>query len=69
MIKHTQTICRLLPTNCLSVFDYFVGLALKGLNFKLLGITFYEQRIRTSGYIFRYNNYLTVEILKDNKND
>ena len=24
-----------LPTNCLSVFDYFVGFALKGLNFPL----------------------------------
>ena len=32
LVKHTQTICRLLPTNCLSVFDHFVGLPLKGLN-------------------------------------
>ena len=32
MVKHTQTIRRLLPTNYLSVFDYFVGLAFKGLN-------------------------------------
>ena len=24
MVKHTQTICRLLPTNCLSVFHHFV---------------------------------------------
>ena len=31
MLKHTQSICRLLPTNCLSVFDDFVGSALKGL--------------------------------------
>ena len=34
MIKHTQTICgriRKLLTNCLSVFDHFVALALKGL--------------------------------------
>ena len=31
MVKHTQTIRRLLPTNCLSVFDDFVGLALKWL--------------------------------------
>ena len=41
MVKNTQTIrrqianCKLktckLPTNCLSVFDHFVGLALKGL--------------------------------------
>ena len=32
MVKHTQTIRRQKPTNCLSVFDNFVGLALKGLN-------------------------------------
>ena len=31
MVKHTQTIRRQQPTNCLSVFDHFVGLALKGL--------------------------------------
>ena len=31
MVKHTQTICRLLPTKCLSVFDHFVGLLLEGL--------------------------------------
>ena len=31
MVKHTQTNRRLLPANCLSVFDQFVGLALKGL--------------------------------------
>ena len=32
MVKHTQTICRLLPTNCFCVFDYFLGLAFKGLS-------------------------------------
>ena len=31
MVKHTQTIQRQQPTNCLSVFDHFVWLALKGL--------------------------------------
>ena len=31
MDKHTQTIRRQQPTNCMSVFDYFVGLALKRL--------------------------------------
>ena len=31
MVKHTQTICRLLPTNCLSLFGHFMGLALKWL--------------------------------------
>ena len=41
MVKHTQTIRWLLPTNCLSVFDYFVGLALKELyiNTNQLGIS------------------------------
>ena len=31
MVKHTQTIRRHKPTNYFSVFDHFVGLALKGL--------------------------------------
>ena len=30
MVKHAQTIRWLSPTNCLSVFDDFVGLTLKG---------------------------------------
>ena len=29
MVRHTQTIRQLLSTNCLSVFDHFVGLVLK----------------------------------------
>ena len=42
MVEHTQTIRRLLPTNCLSVFDHFVGLAHTGLKMKfklVIGIT------------------------------
>ena len=31
MVKHTQTIRRQQPTNCLGIFDHFVGLALKGI--------------------------------------
>ena len=31
MVKHIETIRRQQPTNCLSVFDHFVVLALKGL--------------------------------------
>ena len=31
MVKHTQTIHWLLPTNCLSLFDRLVGLVPKGL--------------------------------------
>ena len=36
MVKHTKTICCLMPTNCLSVFDHLLGLVLKGLNLKAL---------------------------------
>ena len=32
MVKYTQTIRLQQPTNCLSVFEYFVKLVLKGLN-------------------------------------
>ena len=36
MVKHTQIICGLLPTNYLSVFDHLVVLALKGLRFCMM---------------------------------
>ena len=39
MVKHTQFVGNL-PTNCLSVFDHFVGLALKGLSFHYMGLLF-----------------------------
>ena len=38
MVKHTQTIRRPLPTNCLSVFDHFVGLVFKGLRLLKKGL-------------------------------
>ena len=41
MVKHTQTIRRQKLTNCLSVFDHFVGLALKGLKMQI----FYNWKI------------------------
>ena len=31
MVKHTQLFVGKFPTNCLSVFDHFVGFSLKGL--------------------------------------
>ena len=34
MVKHTQIIRRLLPTNYLSVFDHFLGLAFEGSKFE-----------------------------------
>ena len=38
MVKHTQTIRRQKATNCLSVLDHFVELALKGLNILLFNL-------------------------------
>ena len=34
MVKHTRTIRQQQRANCLSVFDHFVGLALKGFKFE-----------------------------------
>ena len=47
MVKHIETICRLLATNCLSVFDHFVGLVFKGL-------TLSPQLLRGSLWIVTY---------------
>ena len=40
MVKHTQTIRRQQPNNCLSVFNHFVGLVLKWLKNTLLQAQF-----------------------------
>ena len=52
MVKQTQTIRWQQPTNCLSVFDHFLGLALKGLGRNLF------QRFKKST-ILPYENLLT----------
>ena len=46
MVKHTQTVCRLLRTNCLSVFDHFVGMTVKGLKSDIVEINTYIYWIR-----------------------
>ena len=63
MVKHTQTSRRLLPTNCLSVFDHFVGLALKGLTlFSIL--TDSAQDGKYIGAIFLLNFYKSLNVLE-----
>ena len=47
MVKDTQTIRGQQPTNYLSVFDHFVGLALKGLKKLLPTIGFSENTLAT----------------------
>ena len=41
MVKYIQRIRRLMPKNCLDVFDHFVRLALKGLTHFRLMVLFY----------------------------
>ena len=60
MVKHTQEIRRLMQTNCLSVFDHFVGLALTGLRFEKSHFTslisIYESLL--GGFRFSSESYL-----------
>ena len=53
MVKHTPKILQILPTNCLSVFDHFVGLALKGLT---LNLKFFNVNSKTIHSRNRSNN-------------
>ena len=52
MVKHTQTIHRQKPTNCLSIFDNFVGLPFKGLNW-------YKTLMKS---VFLSSNYLKMSV-------
>ena len=40
MVKHSQTVRRQQPSDCLSVFDQFVGLPLNGLRLILEGVAY-----------------------------
>ena len=44
MVKHTQTFRGQQLTNCLSVFDHFLGLALKGLNIRQKPCEIFHQK-------------------------
>ena len=64
-----QTICRL-PTNCLSVFDYFLGLTLKGLKkmtkINAMGKAGERRKLKTKRFSQKLENYLfdNVQILE-----
>ena len=63
MVKHTQTICWLLVTDCLSVFDHFMGLAFKRLN----GIVFVYNGLKQSLILFEKMNSLHCIDIAGNK--
>ena len=62
MVEHTQTIRRQHSTNCLSVFDHFVGLALKALK-KVAYQKFLENFIRRLTIIILQANTQRSETL------
>ena len=64
MVKHTQTIRRLMSTNCLSVFDHFVGLALKELICKAHRFTSFY--VKGTYVINMSNSYHLLECVKSN---
>ena len=64
MVKHTETIPRPLPTNCLSVFDHFVGLVIKSLNACLVSPHIFiagKESIKMSPQI--YKNMYSLPVL------
>ena len=63
MVKHTQTIHRLMPTNCLSVFDHFVGRALKGLN-KLIQTKYILLPASSNGFL-KLNGHILIKPSRD----
>ena len=65
MIKHTQTIRHLLPTNCLSVFDHFVRLSLKVLKLQAV----YEKVNRNDANIYALSILDRYEHLRDDLDD
>ena len=60
MVKHTQAIRRLLPTNCLNEFDHFVGLALKGL--KSVKLIIYHQFLGPLFFFFDFMYHHVLEL-------
>ena len=63
MVKRTQILCQQKPKNCLSVFDHFVGLALKGLNLIHLDIT-HPRKVRISYFEKTANFNIIVSLRK-----
>ena len=58
MVKHTQTIRRLLPRDCLNVFDHFVGLGFKGLN---IIVFVYNGLNKVLFYLEKINSFCCLE--------
>ena len=56
MVKNIQTVCRHQPTNYLSVFNHFVGLAFKGLGLEKVIVPY--DKIATNENSLRIKEYV-----------
>ena len=60
MVKHTQRIRWKKPANCLSVFDHFVGLVVKVLNYLLMHLDFYSSTVNYQRKWFLAHTYIYI---------
>ena len=68
IFKHTQTTCHLRPANCLSVFDHFVGLALKGLKITLVNKENLMAELGSLTLVCNlYRDHVLIKVLVDSK--
>ena len=68
MDKHTQTIRRLLPTSCLSVFDHFVEFALKGLSEEVSSLkNIFHFILPAKNFIIRSPSFLASQVFDPSK--
>ena len=73
MVKHTQTIRRLLPKNCLSAFDQFLELVLKGLTlaqqmlptYRLYGSMFPSYRNQSINLLYKSIDWFLYDMNTD----
>ena len=67
MVKHTETVRRQIPANCSSVFDHFVGLALKRLIIITVDYVCLDGNLLRSHYLVRAQdfpeNYISYSLI------
>ena len=68
MVNHIQTIRRQKPRNCLSMFDHFIGLALKGLTTNSIFLeNIYGKLLHINGFSCDFMHQIVPKILDRGK--
>ena len=63
MVKNTQKIRWQKPTNCLIVFDHFLGLTLKGLISLTMSYTLFLTLWKKNGFLFYFIHYYLLLLM------